>query len=80
MGIELRAGVHTGEVEVDQQGVRGIAVHLAARVCAAAAAGELFTTSTVRDLTAGADLVVEDRGMHVLKGVDGERHLFAVQG
>ena len=80
MGIALRAGVHTGEVEVDHEGVRGIAVHVAARVCAAAAAGELFTTSTVRDLTAGADLLVEDRGMHVLKGVDGERQLFAVQG
>lgn len=52
----------------------------AARVCAAAAAGELFVSSTVRDLTAGAALVVNDRGMHALKGVDGERQLFAVQG
>jgi len=80
LGIELRAGVHTGEVEVDDDGVRGIAVHVAARVCAAAGAGELFISSTVRDLTAGADLVVVDRGMHALKGVDGERQLFAVQG
>ncbi len=80
LGIELRAGVHTGEVEVDEDGVRGIAVHVAARVCAAAGAGELFISSTVRDLTAGADLVVVDRGMHALKGVDGERQLFAVQG
>ena len=78
LGLELRGGVHTGEVEIDGDAVRGIAVHTAARVCAAAAAGELLVSSTVRDLTAGAALVLEDRGLHELKGVPEPRQLFAV--
>src|SRR2546427_67887 len=68
-GIELRAGIHTGEVELDGAGIKGIAVHTAARVCGVAAPGELLVSSTVRDLTAGAGLEVEDRGLHELKGV-----------
>jgi class 3 adenylate cyclase len=78
LGLELRAGVHTGEVEVDGGAVRGIAVHTAARVCGAAGAGELLVSSTVRDLTAGAGLTYEDRGVHALKGVPDQRRLFAV--
>jgi class 3 adenylate cyclase len=58
--------------------VRGIAVHTAARVCGAAGAGELLVSSTVRDLTAGAGLTYEDRGVHALKGVPDQRRLFAV--
>jgi len=72
--------VHTGEVELDGDGIRGIAVHTTARVCAAAEAGELLVTSTVRDLTAGAPLTFEDRGLHDLKGVPEPRKLLAVVG
>jgi class 3 adenylate cyclase len=78
LGLELRGGVHTGEVEVDGDAVRGIAVHIGARICAAAEAGELLVSSTVRDLTAGAALVLENRGLHELKGVPEPRSLFAV--
>ncbi len=78
LGLELRGGVHTGEVEVDGAGIRGIAVHTAARVCAAAGSGELLVSSTVRDLTAGAPLEYQDRGLHELKGVPAQKHLFAV--
>jgi pimeloyl-ACP methyl ester carboxylesterase len=80
LGLELRGGVHTGEVELDGTGIRGIAVHTCARVCAAAGAGDLLVTSTVRDLTAGAQLAFDDRGLHELKGVPDSRQLFAVVG
>jgi len=79
LSLELRCGVHTGEVELDGAGIRGIAVHTCARVCAAALAGEILATSTVRDLTAGAQLRFEDRGEHELKGVPDARRLFAVR-
>lgn len=78
LGLELRAGAHTGEVEVDEDAIRGIAVHTAARVCGAAAAGETLVTSTVQDLSAGAQLAFSDRGMHSLKGIPEPRRLFAV--
>jgi class 3 adenylate cyclase len=78
LGLELRGGIHTGEVEVEDAVVRGIAVHIAARVCAAAGAADVLVSSTVRDLTAGAGLNYEDRGLHELKGVPEARHLFAV--
>lgn len=78
LGLELRAGVHTGEAEMDGDAVRGIAVHIAARVCSAAAGSEVLISSTVRDLTAGAGLEYEDRGLHELKGVPERRQLFAV--
>jgi class 3 adenylate cyclase len=80
LGLALRGGIHTGEVEVDGDDVRGIAVHTAARVCAAAEASELLVSSTVRDLTAGAGIEYEDRGLHELKGVPEPRQLFAVRG
>ncbi len=80
LGLVTRAGIHTGEVETDGAGVSGIAVHVAARVCSAAGAGELLVSSTVRDLTAGAGLELVDRGLHALKGVPDERRLFAVVG
>jgi class 3 adenylate cyclase len=78
--LEVRAGIHTGEGERRDGQIAGIAVHLAARVAAAAGASEVLVSSTVRDLVAGSAIEFADRGMHVLKGVPGEWHLFAVRG
>jgi class 3 adenylate cyclase len=78
-GVEIRAGVHTGEVQLRGDDVGGIAVHFAARVMAAAAPGEVLVSGTVRDLVAGSDYVLEDRGAHALKGIAGEWRLFAVR-
>jgi class 3 adenylate cyclase len=77
-GVELRAGVHTGEVQLRGDDVGGIAVHIAARVMAAARPGEVLVSSTVHDLVAGSDYVLEDRGAHALRGMTGEYRLFAV--
>lgn len=79
LGLELRAGVHTGEVE-DIDRLRGITVHIAARVAAAAPSGQIMVSSTVRDLTTGSNFRFEDRGVHTLKGVADEWRLFAVGG
>lgn len=76
--IQIRAGVHTGEVELEDGKIRGIAVHTGARITAMAAPGEVLVSSTVRDLVAGSGLVFEDHGVHALKGVPGEWHLYAV--
>jgi class 3 adenylate cyclase len=76
LGIEIRAGLHTGEVEVTGEKVAGIAVHIGARVAALAAAGEVLTSSTVKDLVAGSGIQFADRGTHTLKGVEGEWRLF----
>lgn len=79
LGLELRAGVHTGEIELDADDrLRGINVHIGARVAAAAGAGQILVSSTVRDLAVGSGFRFEDRGMHVLKGVAEEWRLFAV--
>jgi pimeloyl-ACP methyl ester carboxylesterase len=80
LGLAVRAGLHTGECEVLGSDMTGIAVHTGARVCAAAAPGEVLVTGTVRDLVAGSGLRFEDRGLHTLKGVPGEWRLFAVEG
>jgi class 3 adenylate cyclase len=72
LGIEVRSGVHTGEVEVLGKDIAGIAVHIGARVCALAAAGEVLATDLVRSLVSGSDLTFADKGRHVLKGVPGE--------
>jgi pimeloyl-ACP methyl ester carboxylesterase len=77
LGLELRAGIHTGECELDGQKVRGIAVHTGARIASLAAPGEVLTSSTVKDLVAGSGLRFEDRGVHELKGVPGEWRLYA---
>jgi class 3 adenylate cyclase len=77
-GVQIRAGVHTGEVQLRGDDVGGIAVHFAARVMAAAAPGEVLVSGTVHDLVAGSDYVLEDRGAHPLKGLAGEWRLFAV--
>ena len=68
----MRAGLHTGEVELQGDDIAGIAVHIGARVAALAGAGEVLVTSTVRDLVAGSGLEFADRGTHELKGVPGE--------
>jgi pimeloyl-ACP methyl ester carboxylesterase len=80
LGIELRAGLHTGECELMGDDVGGIAVHIGARVAARAAAGEVLVSSTVKDLVAGSGLRFADRGAHQLHGVPGEWRLFAVEG
>jgi pimeloyl-ACP methyl ester carboxylesterase/class 3 adenylate cyclase len=77
LGLRTRAGVHTGEVERAGASLRGINVVIASRIGATAVADEVLTSSTVRDLCAGSGIRFEDRGMHALKGVDGERQLFA---
>jgi class 3 adenylate cyclase len=77
LGVQIRAGVHTGEVEVRGTDLGGLAVHIAARVAAAARSGDVMVSSTVKDLLAGSGLAFEDRGEHELKGVPGAWHLFA---
>jgi class 3 adenylate cyclase len=78
LGLEVRAGVHTGECELFEQKVGGIAVSIGARVAAQADAGEVLVSGTVRDLVAGSGITFDDRGTHTLKGVEGEWRLFAV--
>jgi class 3 adenylate cyclase len=80
LGIQLRAGLHTGEVELRNGDVGGIAVHIAARVMAAAAPGEILVSRTVHDLVTGSGIRLRDRGVHRLKGVQGEWQLLAVVG
>jgi pimeloyl-ACP methyl ester carboxylesterase/class 3 adenylate cyclase len=76
LGLVIRAGLHTGEVEILGDKVGGIAVHIGARVAAQAAPGEVIVSNTVKDLVAGSGLRFEDRGMHALKGVPGDWRLF----
>ncbi|HZA79899.1 MAG TPA: adenylate/guanylate cyclase domain-containing protein [Actinomycetes bacterium] len=78
IGLQIRAGLHTGEVELRDRDVGGIAVHIAARVMAAAGAGEILASRTVRDLVVGSDIALDDRGSRPLKGVQGTWQLFAV--
>jgi len=80
LGIEVRAGLHTGECEVIGDKLGGIALHIGARVAALAGAGEVLVSSTVKDLVAGSGLSFRDRGSRALKGVPGEWGLFAVEG
>jgi class 3 adenylate cyclase len=78
LGLEIRAGVHTGESEILDGKVGGIAVHIAARIAASADPGQVLVSSTVKDLVAGSGIEFEDRGVHALKGVPGEWQLYAV--
>jgi class 3 adenylate cyclase len=78
-GLELRAGLHTGECEILDSDVRGIAVHIAARVAAMAGPSQVLVSSTVKDLVAGSDIGFEEAGSHILKGVPGEWRLFTVR-
>jgi class 3 adenylate cyclase len=77
--LDVRAGVHTGECELDRDEVRGIAVHTGARIAALAAAGEVLVSSIVKDLVAGSDIEFDDRGTHELRGVPGEWRVYAVR-
>jgi class 3 adenylate cyclase len=80
LGVQIRAGIHVGEIEVLPDDVAGLAVHIAARVSARAGGGEILVSSTVRDLVVGSGLDFEDRGIQPLKGVPGEWRLLAVRG
>ena len=78
LGLEVRAGCHTGEIELLGADVGGIAVHIGARVAALAGPSEVLVSSTVKDLVAGSGLTFEDRGEHQLKGIDEPWRLHAV--
>jgi class 3 adenylate cyclase len=77
LGLDIRAGLHTGEIELDGSDIRGMAVHIGARIVALADAGEVLVSSTVKDLVVGSGIEFEDRGYRALKGVPEEWHLFA---
>jgi class 3 adenylate cyclase/alpha-beta hydrolase superfamily lysophospholipase len=77
LGLQLRAGIHTGEVELSNGAIRGIAVHTAARIAGLAGPDEALTSSTVRDLVAGSGITFEDRGVHTLKGIPEPRQVLA---
>jgi len=77
LDMELRAGLHTGECEVMEDKLAGLAVHIGARVAALAKPGEVLVSNTVKDLVAGSGLQFEDRGNHALKGIPGNWHLYA---
>jgi class 3 adenylate cyclase/pimeloyl-ACP methyl ester carboxylesterase len=77
--ITIRSGIHTGEIEVRGEDVGGMAVHLAARIMAEANQDEILVSRTVKDLVVGSDLTFEDRGVHRLRGVEGEWQLLAVK-
>ncbi len=79
LGLEIRAGLHIGEIEVLPDDIAGIAVHIGARVAAMATPSEILVSSTIKDLVVGSDLVFDDRGDHELKGVPETWHLFAVR-
>jgi pimeloyl-ACP methyl ester carboxylesterase len=79
LGIDIRAGLHTGECEVIGEKVGGIAVHIGARVAGLAEAGDVLVSSTVKDLVAGSGIEFQSRGTHTLRGIPGEWHLFAVR-
>jgi class 3 adenylate cyclase len=78
LGIKVRAGLHTGECELMDEDVGGLAVHIAARVAASAGPGEVVVSSTVKDLVAGSGITFADRGLHSLKGIPDEWRLFTV--
>jgi class 3 adenylate cyclase len=78
LGLEVRSGLHTGEIELQGNDIAGIAVHIGARVASLAGAGEVLATSTVRDLTVGSGIEFNERGRHELRGVPGEWTILAV--
>ena len=80
LGISLRSGIHAGEIRLTRDKISGIAVHIAARIAAAAYPGEIFVSHTVRDLVTGAAFAFEDRGAHGLRGLPEEIRLYALRG
>jgi class 3 adenylate cyclase/esterase/lipase len=79
LGMDVRSGLHTGDIEIQRDDVGGIAVHIAARVAEMAGAGEVLVSNTVRDLVAGSGLRFHDRGRHMAKGLAEPLHLFAAE-
>jgi class 3 adenylate cyclase len=79
LGIEIRAGLHTGEITIAGGNARGVAVHAAARIAALAGPGEVLVSGTTRDLLDGSGLRFTDRGVHELKGLEGQRQVFALE-
>jgi class 3 adenylate cyclase len=77
LGFRIRAGLHCGECEIMGEDIGGIAVHIGARVAGLASPGEVLVSHTVKDLVAGSGIRFEDRGVHALKGVPDQWHLFA---
>jgi class 3 adenylate cyclase len=80
LDLDVRAGIHAGECEESGGKLVGIAVHIGARIGAAAAGGEILVSSTVRDLAAGSAIEFDDRGEHTLKGIPRPWHLYAAHG
>ena len=79
-GLDLRAGLHTGELEMlADDDIGGLAVHIGARISSLAGPGEVLVSSTVRDLIVGSDQTLSDRGEHQLKGIPGSWLIFAVE-
>jgi class 3 adenylate cyclase len=78
-GVSIRAGIHTGEIEFVGSNVRGVAVHTAARIMALAGSDEVVISSTTRDLLEGSGLILEDAGVHELKGLSGPRQVFRLR-
>jgi class 3 adenylate cyclase len=79
LGLQVRTGVHTGECELEDGRLRGVTVHLGARLASVADPGEVLVSATVRDVVAGGQLTFVDRGLYQLRGVPGRRRLFAAQ-
>ena len=79
LGLRMRAGLHTGEIQITGSDIAGIAVHIAARISALAGTDEILTSSTVRDLVAGSGIAFEARGPRRLKGIDDEWRVFAAE-
>jgi class 3 adenylate cyclase len=79
IGLEIRAGVHTGEIELSGDDVQGIAVHIGARISSLAEEGQVLVSSTVKELVAGSGIEFDDRGEHFLKGVPGEWRVYSVR-
>jgi class 3 adenylate cyclase len=79
LDLEIRAGLHTGEIEVRSDDISGLAVHIGSRIAALAGTGEVLVSGTVKDLVVGSGITFEDRGLHVLKGVPGEWRVFAAE-
>jgi class 3 adenylate cyclase len=80
LGLDVRAGIHAGEVEVRDSDIGGIAVHIAARIAALAGPGEVLVSRTITDLAAGSGIEFSDLGTRDLKGVQGAWNLYAVRG
>ena len=78
LGVQVRSGLHTGEIEIAADEVQGIAVHIASRVAALAGPGEVLVSRTVKDLVAGSGLRFDERGKHLLKGLQEPMDLYAV--